>query len=488
MAQGTFQKVLNTGDVLVVAFGAMIGWGWVISSGQWINSGGVLGTVAGFVIGGIMIYYVGLAYAELTTSLPKCGGEHVFSFMALGSVGSYVCTWALILSYIGVVCYEACSFPTILQYIFPKLYKGYMYTIAGFDVYASWVAIGGGMAAIIVLVNIIGTKKSALMQTVFTLAIAAVGILLLAGSVYSGDIENIRSQAFHGNGFAAVFQNVAKITIMTPFFFFGFDVIPQASEEIKVPLQKLGRLMILSIVLAVLFYTIVVVSIGLVMNGEEIASSLNATGLVTADAMAKAFSSNMMAKVLILGGLCGIITSWNAFLIGGSRALFSMSKAYMVPNAFSKVHPRFLSPVNALLLLGVLSVLSPFLGRAMLVWIVDAANFACCLAYCIVSVSFIIIRRKYPNMKRPYKNKRYVLVGTIAAIMSGIMMLMYLIPGTNCTLVSQEWAIVGGWAVLGLVFFIWSKKRYKERFATMDIVFETENDNADGQMQEHLKE
>ena len=488
MAQGTFQKVLNTGDVLVVAFGAMIGWGWVISSGQWINSGGVLGTVAGFVIGGIMIYYVGLAYAELTTSLPKCGGEHVFSFMALGSVGSYVCTWALILSYIGVVCYEACSFPTILQYIFPKLYKGYMYTIAGFDVYASWVAIGGGMAAIIVLVNIIGTKKSALMQTVFTLAIAAVGILLLAGSVYSGDIENIRSQAFHGNGFAAVFQNVAKITIMTPFFFFGFDVIPQASEEIKVPLQTLGRLMILSIVLAVLFYTIVVVSIGLVMNGEEIASSLNATGLVTADAMAKAFSSNMMAKVLILGGLCGIITSWNAFLIGGSRALFSMSKAYMVPNAFSKVHPRFLSPVNALLLLGVLSVLSPFLGRAMLVWIVDAANFACCLAYCIVSVSFIIIRRKYPNMKRPYKNKRYVLVGTIAAIMSGIMMLMYLIPGTNCTLVSQEWAIVGGWAVLGLVFFIWSKKRYKERFATMDIVFETENDNADGQMQEHLKE
>lgn len=71
--ESEFSKVLNTGDVLVVAFGAMIGWGWVVSSGQWITSGGVLGTVLGFIIGGIMIYFVGLCYAELTTAMPKCG-------------------------------------------------------------------------------------------------------------------------------------------------------------------------------------------------------------------------------------------------------------------------------------------------------------------------------------------------------------------------------------------------------------------------------
>ena len=85
--KSAFRKVLNTGDVLVVAFGAMIGWGWVVSSGQWIRSGGVIGTVLGFVIGGIMIYFVGLTYAELTTAMPKCGGEQVFSFMAFGPTG-----------------------------------------------------------------------------------------------------------------------------------------------------------------------------------------------------------------------------------------------------------------------------------------------------------------------------------------------------------------------------------------------------------------
>lgn len=67
-------KKLNLLDVLVVAFGAMIGWGWVVSSGSWIQSGGVIGTVLGFVIGGLVIFFVGLVYSELTPALPNDGG------------------------------------------------------------------------------------------------------------------------------------------------------------------------------------------------------------------------------------------------------------------------------------------------------------------------------------------------------------------------------------------------------------------------------
>ena len=63
-----FDKVLGAWDILVIAFGAMIGWGWVVSSGNWIESGGVLGATIAFAIGGIMIFFVGLTYAELTYS------------------------------------------------------------------------------------------------------------------------------------------------------------------------------------------------------------------------------------------------------------------------------------------------------------------------------------------------------------------------------------------------------------------------------------
>lgn len=60
-----FDKVLGAWDILVIAFGAMIGWGWVVSSGNWIESGGVLGATIAFAIGGIMIFFVGLTYAGL---------------------------------------------------------------------------------------------------------------------------------------------------------------------------------------------------------------------------------------------------------------------------------------------------------------------------------------------------------------------------------------------------------------------------------------
>jgi amino acid transporter len=76
------------------------------------------------------------------------------------------------------------------------------------------------------------------------------------------------------------------------------------------------------------------------MNMKDIAESVGRNGLVTADAMAKAFSSETMAKVLIIGGICGIVTSWNSFLMGGSRALFSMAEVHMLPSAFGKLHPH----------------------------------------------------------------------------------------------------------------------------------------------------
>ena len=73
-------------------------------------------------------------------------------------------------------------------------------------------------------------------------------------------------------------------------------------------------MMILSIIMAVSFYVLVVLAVGYVMNAEQIKTSmLSATGLVTADAMGVAFNNANMAKVPIIGGLCGIVTSWNSF-------------------------------------------------------------------------------------------------------------------------------------------------------------------------------
>lgn len=459
---------MSATDILVVAFGAMIGWGWVVSSGSWIQNAGVIGTVIGFFIGGIMIFFVGMTYAELTPAMPNVGGEHVFSYKAFGPTGSFICTWALILSYIGVVCFEAVSLPTIIQYIFPSFTQGYLYTIAGSDVYLTGIIIASLFTIGIITINILGIKAASIFQTILTVTIAAVGVILVIASAINGDISNLEGQFVVGEGFETV-KNTMSVAVVAPFFLFGFDVIPQVAEEINVPLKRIAKVLLLSIICAVTFYGLVVLAVGYALTSEEIVDAMQSSGLVTADAMEKVFNSAVMAKVLIVGGLCGVVTSWNSFLIGGSRAIFSMAESRMIPVRFAVLNEKHKTPINALLLIGVLSFIAPFFGRTMLVWISNVASFACCIAYCMVAMSFLILGKKEPDLNRPFRVKHYKFVGIIATILSGLMVVLYLIPGSGSSLTVQEWIIVGCWTLLGLVFYIICKKHYGAQFGQMDV-------------------
>lgn len=99
----------------------------------------------------------------------------------------------------------------------------------------------------------------------------------------------------------------------------------------------------------------------------EIAEFASTSGTVTVDTIAKLFNSAVMAKILIIGGFCGIITSWNSFLMGSSRAIFSLAESYIVPHTFAKVHPKYKTPVAALILVEALSIGLVFCGRGMLI-------------------------------------------------------------------------------------------------------------------------
>ena len=350
-----------------------------------------------------------------------------------------------------------------------------MYTVAGFDIYASWLITAIVIAFLIMMINIIGAKTAAILQTVLTCIIGGAGILLIVASVINGTVDNLDGQIFAGTTTGVNIKAIIGVAAMSPFYFIGFDVIPQAAEEINVPPKKIGNILILSVVLAVIFYAFVIIAVGFVMNPGDIIASQEATGLVTADAMAAAFNTKIMAKVIIVGGMCGIVTSWNSFLLGGSRAMYSMAESYMIPKFFAKLHPKHKTPVNALILIGILTMLAPFAGRKMLVWISDAGNFGCCFAYCMVALSFMILRKKEPDMPRPYKVPCYKFFGTMAVIMSGFMVAMYCIPGSGGNLILQEWLMVLGWSALGVVFYVVCKVKYKESFGTLVEIISDED-------------
>lgn len=76
------------------------------------------------------------------------------------------------------------------------------------------------------------------MQTVLTCIIGGAGIILIVASVVTGSVDNLQGQMFVGNGTGEAMKSIIKVAVITPFFFIGFDVIPQAAEEINVPLKK----------------------------------------------------------------------------------------------------------------------------------------------------------------------------------------------------------------------------------------------------------
>ena len=183
MSKTKFVRVVTRPQVIALAFGAMVGWGWVALSGNWIAQAGSVGAMLAFLAGGCALVLVGLTYAELASAMPQAGGEHVYSYRAMGAGASFVCTWAILFGYVSVVAFEAVALPTVLDYLLPGFSRGYLWTVAGWDVNATWVAVGVLAAVIMTTVNIIGIATAAKIQLAVIVVVLLSGAAMIAGAV-----------------------------------------------------------------------------------------------------------------------------------------------------------------------------------------------------------------------------------------------------------------------------------------------------------------
>jgi len=446
MSGSSFVRVIKRKEVLTLAFGAMIGWSWVALSGGWIASAGSVGAMLAFAAGGIAVILVGLTYAELAAAMPLAGGEHVYSYRALGRNASFVCTWAILLAYVSVVTFEAVALPTVVEYIFPGYSRGYLWTVAGWDVEFTWVMLGITAAAVMTWINIIGIKVAARLQMFVTALILLAGAVILFGAAFGGDAQNM--QPLFDNGY----KGWLGVLVVVPVLLVGFDVIPQSAEEIDLPYAVIGKVLVFSILMAVAFYIVIVwgVSMGLGPRSYDPAS------LPTADAATNLVGGSWGGTILIIGGVGGILTSWNAFIIGASRAMYALAEAGQLPRWLGDIHPQYRTPYKAVLLIGLLSAMAPLFGRQTMVWLVDAGSFGTIVAYAFVALSFLVLRRNEPEMERPYRVRYGRTIGSAAFVCSTAIAILFLPFSPAALLWPYEWVIVGGWCILGVVLMLFA--------------------------------
>jgi len=335
-----------------------------------------------------------------------------------------------------------------VEYLFPEIRVGTLWNVLGADVDIGFVIVGVAGTALVTWANYVGIKTASLAQTIVTVLIVLSGLLLISGATLFGEPENTMHFVEPAIG------GIMIVLIMVPGMLVGFDVIPQSAEEIDLKPQKIGLLLIVSVLCAVIWYVAISGAVGLAIPYSEVSQS----NMATADAASNLWGGSWAGVILVLGGIGGILTSWNAFIVGASRVIFALSESGRIPKVFSKIHPKYQTPYVAILSLGILSAAATLFGRTILVWLINTGSFAVTVAFLLVAISFLVLRKKEPEMERPFKVTHPNLVGYGAVFLS-LGLLSAFFPWSPSALTwPEEWSTLLIWTTLGLLILFYSKK------------------------------
>jgi amino acid transporter len=422
-----------------LAFGAIIGVGWVVVVGEWLGQAGPLGVVLSFVAGGAVMMLVGLCYAEMATLLPVSGGEVAYAHEAFGVETSFAVGWLLTLAYISTTAFEAISVGWVLGALLPGI------GFAGSDL-----AIGLGGMALLTVINYRGAKSAAAFQDVLTWGLIALSLVFISAGLVRGDAANLRPFFREGSAWSGALS----VFMTTPFWFAGFNTIPQMMEEKApgVPLKVVGRSLLLSIGSAALFYCLVVVACSMTMPWQGLLDfELPASG-----AFETGLHSPLLAKTVLVAALLGLVTTWNAVFLCASRVLFSLGRARLLPEAFGRIRDASGSPSVAVVFTGLVAAGLVLMGREALLHLVNVAATCLGFSFLLTSLAVIRLRASKPDADRPnaVPGGRATAVAAACGSLFMLVLSLYLPYHGAAGRLPVEWGLVLGWMVAGALLWL----------------------------------
>lgn len=444
------KKDLRPIDVWGLALGAIIGWGcFVLPGNAFLPKAGPLGTTLGLLIGASLVLVISLSYGYLINKYPVSGGEFVYTDSAFGKTHAFISGWFMILAYWTLIPLNGTAVALISRYLFPGIIqRGYLYDVAGWDVYAGEVVVASVFMIIMAVVNIYGIKRAAWLQTAVALTLVG-GIFLITSMVLiqGPDLTNLSPGFPEGkNWFKCIFSIVA----MAPWAYIGFDCIPQAAEEYKFSHKKSLRLMVLAVIFAAILYIAINFVTSVVMPWEELLASKPfwATGKVVELSIGK-----IGLFLLGLAMLCAVISGMNAFFISTSRLMYAMSQVRALPKVFGHLNKKSHTPDKAILFILLLSLLAPWFGRQVLSWIVDMTSVGAAIVFAYTTAS--AARIAYKN-----NDTRQFVVGILGLLLSLFFLSLLVVPGMPGFLAKQSMISLLIWVLMGAVFYLIIYKNY----------------------------
>ncbi|MEE2846562.1 MAG: APC family permease [Gemmatimonadota bacterium] len=465
-ARPELKKDISGFGFFALAFGSMIGVGWITALGGWFEQAGPVGAIVAFAAGGTLMLIIGLCYAEVTPMLPVTGGEVAYAYKAYGTSKAFIIGWFLAFGYLSVSAFEAISVGLVLSFLLPQIDVFPLYEIAGSTVYATHLLLAFVFTGLITGINYFGVGIASRVQIVLTVLFLLCAVLFVVSGIASGEVGNLApyfgDSALGSGGLAGMLA----VFVTVPFWYVGFDTIPQAAEERREnsPLHRLGLYVVLAIIGSTLFYIAIILGAGMAGPWRDIVGE----ELPTAAAFSAAFESQWLVRLVLIAGLIGLLTSWNGFFLAGSRVLFSLGRGRIIHESFGQAHAKYGTPTTAVLFSGLVTFLSALLGRGAIIAFVDVGSFCIALAFLGVALSLIQLRKKFPDLERPYRMPGGNALAYVAAAGSLFILFVMLVPGSPSRLVwPLEWLILGTLSITGIGFWF-AARGYRQRVSEDD--------------------
>ncbi|MGN6518307.1 MAG: amino acid permease [Dokdonella sp.] len=454
----SLKRQLGALQLTLLGIGAVIGTGIFVLTAEAGQKAGP-GMMLAFVIAAIVCALAALAYAELAAMVPVSGSAYTYTYGVLGELIAWIVGWALGLEYgIGaaVVCVGWSGYMNGLlranDIALPEFLRTGYFAGGGFDLLAFLI----GLAVTVLLV--IGTSKSARVNAVLVavkIVALTVFIFLAIPAVKSSNFEPFLPGGW-GNplGGAGVLGAAASIF----FAYVGFDAVSTAAEETKNPNRNIPIGLIGSLTVCTIFYLLVgygaAGSVGaqpmLGANGLPLDPGTPAMAAACAGSEALVCSKEPLAHVMrLLGhnrigdwiGIAAILALPSVILMmmfGQTRIFFTMSRDGLLPDALSKVHSRFHTPHVITILTGVVVSICAALfpvGK-----LADTSNSGTLLAFAMVSIGVLILRKQQPERARPFRTPFAWIVCPLAV--AGCL-LLFINLSMTAKIVFVTWAAIG---------------------------------------------
>ncbi|MET3724262.1 amino acid permease [Sphingomonas trueperi] len=462
----SLHRSLGAFQLTMLGIGAVIGTGIFVLTAEAAQKAGP-GMMVSFVIAGFVCAVAALCYAEMAAMVPVSGSAYTYSYAVMGELVAWMVGWALILEYAIAAGAVSVGWSGYMM--------GFIQNNFGIEVPLALIRgpFDGGMinlpamavAAIVTALLVKGTKESASVNAVL------VGIKILALAMFVivtlPVLKTGQFTPFAPLGFAGISGAAASIF----FAYVGFDAVSTAAEETKNPQRNMPIGLIGSLAICTIFYMLVAAGVigtvgaqpvhgpaGEVLSPGTPALSQACSALteqvVVCSKEALAWTLRSIGHPFLgwLVGAAAIIALPSVILMmmfGQTRIFFVMSRDGLLPEFFSRVHPKWHTPHVITILTGIfVSLFAAFFPVGLLA---DVSNSGTLFAFAAVSIAVIVLRKTDPNRHRPFRTPAIMVTAPIA--IAGCLYLFVSLSGPTIMLFF-------GWAAVGLVvYYAYSRSR-----------------------------